>query len=151
MRQKENTALMFAESKKHTDIADRLVRVMRARELKGELKSIGAERWHTAYGKVRSGEYTTEEEKEAAAQVKETKAYAKEGSKTPGSTKELEGKLRKAAFGCLEGEKGAANEAALQALLDEKLVNIEAKDRVSGWAMVMRVDIRGATFPMSPL
>ena len=55
----------------------------------------------------------------------------------------MEEKLRNAA--------NNGNEAALKALLDAKVVNIEAKDRVSGWAMVMRVDIRGATFPMSPL
>ena len=45
----------------------------------------------------------------------------------------MEGRLRKAAFGCLDGRQGPANEAALKALLDAKAVDIEAKDpEVSG-------------------
>ena len=45
----------------------------------------------------------------------------------------MEWGLRKAAFGCLDGRQGAANEAALKALLDVKVVDIGAKDpEVSG-------------------
>ena len=51
------------------------------------------------------------------------------------STPEMEEELRKAA------EKG--DEAALKALLDAKVVNIEATDRVSGW-------VGGSVAPLFP-